>query len=85
MAARVDAGLATFAVTAISVLEDAAVDVEPRGSLFCCEAWKRETVVFSGAPLVAGVGVSAVGSCWSRLGPGVGGGEMNATFFWISA
>jgi hypothetical protein len=85
MAARVEAGFVVLAVPGTSVLDDAAVDVEPRVSLTCWEAWKRETVVFNGAPVVLdGVGVSAAGSDWSRLGPGVGGGEINATFFWIS-
>lgn len=80
-AARVEPGLADFTV-ATSVLDEAAVEVEPRGSLVCA-AWKRETLVFEG-PGAAGTGVSAEGSGRLRSGPGVGGGEMNATFFCTS-
>ena len=64
----------------ISVLDDdAPVETEPRDSL-PYTAWKRVTVVFSGAleggelPLPG-----ASGSARSKLA-GVGGGDRNATF-----
>lgn len=81
-------------VEATSVLEDEPlVDVEPRGSLPCA-AWKRDVCVFIGlamdvvdalpaalVPIVFGSSYNV----WSAAGAGVCGGEMNATFFALSA
>ena len=77
-AARVDAGFTDFTV-ATSVFDDAAVEVDPRVSLPCA-AWKRDTLFLDGPPL-PGVGVSAEGKLRSVAGPGVGGGDRNATVF----
>ena len=82
-APRVDAALVAFAVELTSVLDEVALDEEPRPSLPCA-AWKRDTVVLSGMGF-AGVGVSAGDSGRYSPGPGVGGGDLNATFFWMSA
>lgn len=100
VAVRVEPGFGVVdfsEVVATSTFEDVAVvDVDPRVSLTWA-AWKRETFVFAGAvglltAAEGGVGDvhSAAGEvvdcsgCLSRVGPGVGGGEMNATFFWTS-
>ena len=76
-----EAALLDLSVEATSVRDDAAVEVDPRVSLPWA-AWKRDTVDLT-APLV-GVGVSASGRARSWRGPGVGGGDKNATFFWAS-
>lgn len=82
-APRVDAAFVDFIVDATSVLDEVAVDVDPRPS-FACAAWKRDTVLLSGMGF-AGVGVSAGDSGRYSPGPGVGGGDLNATFLWMSA
>ena len=76
-----EAALLDLRVDATSVLEDAAVEVDPRVSLPCA-AWKRDTVDLTVA--LAGVGVLASGRSRSCRGPGVGGGDKKATFFWAS-
>ena len=58
------------------------MEVEPRVSLPCA-AWKRDTVDLTAT--LAGVGVDASGRSRSCRGPGVGGGDKNATFFCASA
>lgn len=67
--------------------DDAAVDIEPRGSLPCA-AWKRDTVVFmGGAPGAEGAVTvpGASGKARSKFaGVGVGGGDMKATFLCTS-
>jgi hypothetical protein len=62
--------------------DDAAVDIEPRGS-FVRVAWKRETDVFKGGAEADVPAPGASGKARSTL-TGVGGGEMKATFFWTS-
>lgn len=75
-------GVVDFKVVAMSVLEEVAVEVDPRVSLPCA-AWKRETFVFEGATVDCGGGEAEL-TARSRAGPGVGGGEMKATFLWTS-
>ena len=76
-----EAALLDLRVDATSVLEDAAVEVDPRVSLPCA-AWKRDTVDLAVA--LAGVDVLASGRSRSCRGPGVGGGDKKATFFCAS-
>lgn len=77
-----EAGLVDLVVEATSILDEVAVEVDPRVS-FTCAAWKRDTVVLSGIGF-AGVGVSDGDSARFCSGLGVGGGDMKATFFCTS-
>jgi hypothetical protein len=79
--------VALFAAETSVLEEEAPRDREARGS-FPYTAWKRDTVVFNGTA-VGGVGVVLVGASGNARsksrGVGVGGGDMNATFFCTSS
>lgn len=79
---RVDVAFTVVAllVAVTSDLEDeAAVDIDPRGS-FVRVAWNREIEVFKGGEEASGPAPGASGKARSTL-IGVGGGDMKATFF----